>query len=87
MTNKIKFGSTVIPYTVFKTNRRKTSQIIVDKDSVLVRIPSSKSNDDVKHLVQGKARWIFEKREEFQKQKGGFAPSPCHRVIVENVWI
>ncbi len=69
MTNKIKFGSTVIPYTVFKTNRRKTSQIIVDKDNVVVRIPSSKTSDEIKFLVQGKARWIFEKQEEFKRQK------------------
>lgn len=69
MTNKIKFGSTVISYTVFKTSRRKTSQIIVDKDNVVVRTPSSKTSDEIKYLVQGKARWIFEKQEEFKRQK------------------
>ena len=50
MTNKIKFGSTVIPYTIFKTKRRKTSQIIVDKDNVIVRSPSSKTNVEVKDI-------------------------------------
>jgi len=67
--NNIKFGSTIIPYTVFKTSRRKTSQIIVDKDNVVVRIPSSKTSNEIKYLVQGKARWIFEKQEQFKKQK------------------
>ena len=69
MTNKIKFGSTVIPYTVFKTKRRKTSQIIVDKDNVIVRSPSSKTNVEVKQMIQQKARWVFEKQQEFKKQK------------------
>ncbi len=69
MTDKIKFGSTVIPYTIFRTNRRKTSQIIVDKDNVIVRSPSSKTNDELKQMIQQKARWIFEKQEQFKKQK------------------
>ena len=69
MTNKIKFGSTVIPYTIFKTKRRKTSQIIVDKDNVIVRSPSSKTNVEVKEMIQQKARWVFEKQQEFKKQK------------------
>ena len=69
MTNKIKFGSTVIPYTVFKTKRRKTSQIIVDKDNVIVRSPSSKTNVEVKQMIQQKAKWVFEKQQEFKKQK------------------
>jgi predicted metal-dependent hydrolase len=69
MTNKIKFGSAVIPYTIFKTNRRKTSQISVDKDNVIVRSPSSKTNVEVKQMIQQKARWVFEKQQEFKKQK------------------
>ncbi len=69
MTNNIKFGSKVIPYTVFKTKRRKTSQIIVDKDNVIVRSPSSKTNVEIKQMIQQKARWVFEKQQEFKKQK------------------
>ena len=69
MTSNIKFGSTVIPYTIFRTNRRKTSQIIVDKDNVIVRSPSSKTNEELKQMIQQKARWIFEKQQQFKKQK------------------
>ncbi len=69
MTNNIKFGSTVIPYTIFKTKRRKTSQIIVDKDNVIVRSPSSKTNVEVKQMIQQKARWVFEKQQEFKREK------------------
>ncbi len=69
MRNKIKFGSKTIPYTILKTKRRKTSQISVDKDNVVVRTISSKSNDEIKHMVQQKAKWIFEKQDQFKKQK------------------
>ena len=69
MTNKIKFGSTVIPYTVFKTKRRKTSQISVDKDNVVVRTLLTKSNGEIKQMLQQKAKWIFEKQDQFKKQK------------------
>lgn len=69
MTNKIKFGTTTIPYTVLKTKRRKTSQISVDKDNVVVRTLLTKSNEDIKNMVQKKAKWIFEKQDQFKKQK------------------
>lgn len=71
MTNKIKFGSTVIPYTIFKTKRRKTSQISVDKDNVVVRTLLTKSNGEIKQMIQNKAKWIFEKQDQFRKQKSG----------------
>ena len=67
--SKIKFGSTVIQYTVLKTNRRKTSEIIVDKDNVIVRSPSTKTNEELKQMVKQKARWIFEKQQQFKNQK------------------
>ena len=67
--SKVKFGSTVIQYTVLKTSRRKTSEIIVDKDNVIVRSPSSKTNEELKQMVKQKARWIFEKQRQFKNQK------------------
>ena len=69
MSQKIKFHSKVIPYTIIKTNRIKTSQISVDKDNVIVRIPKSKSSNEIKHMVNQKAKWIYEKQEKFRKDK------------------
>ena len=43
MIRKVRFGNVTIPYSIIKSNRRKTSQITVDKDSVVVRTPSSKT--------------------------------------------
>lgn len=69
MKNHIKFGSKTIPYTVLKTKRRKTSEISVDKDNVVVRTISTKTNEEIKQMVKQKAKWIFEKQEQFKKQK------------------
>ena len=69
MIRKIKFGNATISYTVVKSNRRKTSQITVDKDSVVVRTPASKRMADIKEIVDGKKQWIFRKQLQFQKQR------------------
>ena len=68
MIRKIKFGNATISYTVVKSNRRKTSQITVDKDSVVVRTPVSKRMAEIKEIVDGKKQWIFRKQLQFQKR-------------------
>ena len=68
MIRKVRFGNAIIPYSIIKSNRRKTSQITVDKDSVVVRTPSSKTTSEIKKIVDGKKKWIFRKQLEFQKQ-------------------
>ena len=68
MIRKVRFGNVTIPYSIIKSNRRKTSQITVDKDSVVVRTPSSKTTSEIKKIVDGKKKWIFRKQLEFQKQ-------------------
>ena len=67
--NQVKFGSNVIKYVIFKTNRIKTSEIIVDKDNVILRCPSSKTNEELEQIMTQKARWIFEKQQQFKKEK------------------
>ena len=73
MIRKVRFGNATIPYSIIKSNRRKTSQITVDKDSVVVRTPSSKTTSEIKKIVDGKKKWIFRKQLEFQKQKSDIA--------------
>ena len=68
MIRKVRFGNATIPYSIIKSNRRKTSQITVDKDSVVVRTPISKTTSEIKKIVDGKKKWIFRKQLEFQKQ-------------------
>ena len=87
MTNKIKFGSVTIPYTVLKTKRRKTSQISVDKNNVVVRTLVTKSHVEIKKMVQQKAQWIFEKQQEFKKLKTpNKTKLKTHQFIEKRTW-
>ena len=69
MKKQIKFGKSVIQYNLIKTKRRKTSQISIDKDNVIVRVPTSKSDSEVKDIIKEKSKWIYKKQIEFKKQK------------------
>ena len=66
--NQVKFGSNLIKYVIFKTNRIKTSEIIVDKDNVILRCPSSKTNEELEQIMTQKARWIFEKQQQYKSK-------------------
>lgn len=65
MKGKVRYGNSVINYSVVKSKRRKTSQIVVDKTGVLVRTPLHKSNQEIKKIVDVKKQWIFKKQLEF----------------------
>lgn len=65
---KIKYGNSIIQYSVVKSKRRKTSEIIVDKKGVVIRTPFSKSNSEVRKIVEEKGKWIFKKQLEFGKR-------------------
>jgi len=67
--NQIKFGKSTIKYSIIKTKRAKTSQIVVDRDNVIVRTPLSKSKLEIENIVKDKASWIYKKQFEFKKQK------------------
>lgn len=68
MIHKIKYGTSVIEYSVIKSKRRKTSQIMVDGEEVIVRTPLSKDNSEIQKIIQNKASWIFRKQLEFKKR-------------------
>jgi predicted metal-dependent hydrolase len=68
MIHKIKYGNSVIEYSVIKSKRRKTSQIMVDGEEVIVRTPLAKDNSEIKKIIQNKASWIFKKQLEFKKR-------------------
>ncbi len=69
MIHKIKYGNSVIEYSVIKSQRRKTSQIMVDGEEVIVRTPRTKDNSEIKKIIQKKASWIFKKQLEFKKRR------------------
>ena len=69
MKKQIKFGNSVIQYNLIQTKRIKTSEISVDKDNVIVRVPISKTNTEIKNILKEKSKWIYKKQIEFKKQK------------------
>lgn len=69
MKDKIKFGKSSIIYTITKSKRRKTSQIIVDEKGVEVQTPITKKESEIKRMVSDKKEWIFKKQLEFSDRK------------------
>ena len=69
MIRKIRYGNSTIEYSVIKSRRRKTSQIMVDGEEVIVRTPLTKANSEIKKIIQNKASWIFKKQLEFKKRE------------------
>jgi len=69
MKSKIRFGNSTIQYSIVKSKRRKTSQIVVDKDNVIVRTPTTKTFPEIRKIMKAKAKWIFRKQLEFKKIK------------------
>ncbi len=52
---KLDYGNTTINYSVVKTKRRKTSEIIVDKDIVEIRAPFNKSDLEIRNIITANA--------------------------------
>jgi predicted metal-dependent hydrolase len=63
-----KYGEVTIPYDIIKSGRIKTSQITIDKNGVVVRIPNTKSIAETKLMVLQKASWIFKKLLHYKNQ-------------------
>ena len=57
--------------TLVKTRRRKTSEVIVDKDTVGVRTPLTKSDNEIQKVIHDKANWTLKKQKEYRELKPG----------------
>ena len=62
--HKIIYKNKEIEFKIIKTARKKTSEITVKYDDVLIRAPFSKSIEDIEYLVKNKAEWILQKIKE-----------------------
>jgi predicted metal-dependent hydrolase len=62
----IDYGNTTISYSIIKTKRRKTSEIIVDNDRVEIRTPLDKPDQEIRNIVKDKANWILKKQKEYR---------------------
>lgn len=67
--DRVRYGTTTIPYHIIKTGRVKTSEVIVDADTttITVRTPLEKNKREIQRIVLDKASWILQKQREFRK--------------------
>src|SRR5215218_8112169 len=65
--DEVKYGTATIPYYIIKTRRIKTSELIVDADTITVRTPYNKDKREIQKLVLDKASWILEKQKEYRE--------------------
>ena len=71
MTNRLRYGNSVIEYQIIKSKRRKTSEIRVDEKGVKVHVPMTKKDSEIQDMVYTKKHWIFKKQLEFADRKKG----------------
>src|ERR1700680_2645910 len=70
MIKTIQYGNSLLQYSIVRSNRRKTSEIIVGSDGVIVRAPLTKPLSEIEGIVEGKKNWIFKKRLDFESRNG-----------------
>lgn len=63
--DKVKYGTTTIPYYVIKSRRVKTSEIIVDANNITIRTPINKGKLEIQRIVLDKVGWILKKQREY----------------------
>jgi predicted metal-dependent hydrolase len=93
MVNKLRYGDTIIPYSVIQTKRKKTIQIFVEKDDVEVHAPQSMNLSEIKKILNTKISWIFNKQLLLKERKPEinldgnsflYLGKPIHYVIKNN---
>lgn len=76
MKRRVTLGNSTITYSVTKSNRWKTSEIIVDANGVEVKTPLAKKDSEIRQMVSNKKEWIFKKQLEFaDRRKRGWTKS------------
>ena len=68
MKQTLKHGKTIMKYTIVKSKRRKTSEIIID-DKIVIRTPIAKPLKEIKGIMEDKKQWIFKKQLEYSDRK------------------
>ncbi|MFZ0515138.1 MAG: SprT family zinc-dependent metalloprotease [Candidatus Nitrosopolaris sp.] len=63
----MQYGSSTIAYSIVKSKRVKTSEIIVEANKVLVRTPLNKPVSEIHEIVKKKANWILKKQLEYKR--------------------
>lgn len=65
---RVAYGTKTFDYLLVKSKRIKTSEIIVEKDRVVVRTPFNKPLYEIEKIIQNKAPWILKKQLEYKEE-------------------
>jgi predicted metal-dependent hydrolase len=69
MKGKLRYGDTIIPYSIIQTKRKKTMQIFIEKDTVEVIAPESKKISEIKDVLNTRVSWIFNSQLKLKERK------------------
>ena len=64
-----KFDGETIECSIHRSKRVRTSEIIVDEDSVMIRTPMNKPMSEIESIVRKKKNWIARKQSEYCKKR------------------
>ena len=63
------YGNQKIEYNLVRSKRRKTSELIVDENDIILRVPFNKSLSEIEKILSNKIRWIIEKQKQQKKKE------------------
>lgn len=66
MIHYVSYEDKTLEFDIVRSNRIKTSEIIVEAGKVVVRTPSGKDIKEIEKMVKRKAEWIARKQQEYQ---------------------
>lgn len=67
--HNFQYGDKVVEYTLIKTKRRKTCEVIVDRSEIILRAPFGISIKEIENLLNEKINWISQKQKEIKRLK------------------
>jgi predicted metal-dependent hydrolase len=65
--DRVKYGTATITYCIIKSGRIKTSELIVDANTIIVRAPMNKDMVEIQRIVLDKAGWILKKQKQYRE--------------------
>jgi predicted metal-dependent hydrolase len=65
MHHKFQLGNKQFDYSLIRSKRLKTSEVVVDENSVVIRVPYNKPESEIDIILRRKGHWIIESKQQF----------------------
>jgi len=59
-------GAKTVEYNLIQSKKRKTCEVMVDKEQITIRAPLGKPLVEIKQTLNGKMKWVSKKQKELQ---------------------